>query len=389
LDRPESAGPGTSIRVEVPPASLDLKDSNAYRDCQREKATAYCVRLIHNALSEMNSQVAKSVVAGLSAVIIHCTVVRGEEYEFQWVNGNSPALAPEGVVWLYHYGWGALQRFKLGNIHKGRARIELSAKFLEQNVRPAPNTKAYLVVLEFPAKRWYRSADIEPSNLLRDFLPALDSLGTLQKSNSKSVRKLVLPAPAKRRFRFLSSEGAPLVRKSIPVSIYVSDYNHNAVHEGLPLGTFTTDDKGWLDVPAPKLPLYVNLTYWVPDGRGFAGQMYALQDGMKMDPSAKVIRLRWSLPGETWELWLRTREGKPIPNASLVEWIRIMKSGANWGQLGVTDAKGLVRVVVEPQSIERMAFQIGTETRRDLSAEELGTLWRKKKLTITWEDERH
>ena len=333
----------------------------------------------------MHPKLVKSIAKGLFAMIILGSVAQGVEYEFELVSGDSLTLAPEGAVWLYHYNWGGLQRFKLGDIHKGKARIELSAKSLEEQVRPPSNTEAYLLVLEFPAKRWYRSANIAPTNLLRDFLPALDSLGTLQKSSGKSLRKLVLPAPAIRRFRFLSSEESPLVRKSIPVAIYVSDYNHCAVHEGLPLGTFTTDESGWLVVPAPEVPLYLDLIHWQPDGQGFAGQMYASSEGMKVEPHADVIRLRWLLPSATWELWLRTPEGNPIPKVNLVEWIRINGCVANWGPLGVTDSKGFVRFTLKPQSLARLAFQTSTENERVLSAEELGTLRREKKLTVTWQ----
>ena len=336
----------------------------------------------------MHPKFVKSIAKGLFAMMILGSVAQGAEYEFQWASGDSLTLAPEGAVWLYHYCWGGLQRFKLGDIHKGKARIELSAKSLEENVRPPSNTEAYVLVLEFPTNRWYRSANIAPTNLLRDLIPALDSLGTLHKSSSKSLRKLVLPAPATRRFRFLSSEGAPLVRQSIPVAIYVSTYNHCGVHEGLPLGTFTTDESGRLNVPAPVVPLYLDLRYWQPDGQGFAGPMYASKAGMKVDRSAEVIRLKWSLPSATWELWLRTPEGKPIPKVSLVEWIRITGCGANDGPLGVTDSKGFVRVTLEPQSVQRLAFQTSTKDERALSDEELATLWREKKLTVTWQGQR-
>jgi hypothetical protein len=68
-----------------------------------------------------------------------------------------------------------------------------------------------------------------------------------------------------------------------------------------------------------------------------------------------------------------------------VEWIRINECGANYGPLGVTDSKSFVRVTLQPQSLERMAFQTSTENERALSDEELGTLRREKKLTVTWQ----
>lgn len=70
------------------------------------------------------------------------SVARGAEYAFQWVSGDSLTLAPKGGVWLYHYSWGGLQRSKLGDIQKGKARIELNAKSLEENIKPPSNTEA-------------------------------------------------------------------------------------------------------------------------------------------------------------------------------------------------------------------------------------------------------
>jgi hypothetical protein len=292
------------------------------------------------------------------------------------------------VVWLYHYGWGSLQRHKLADIREGKARIELTARALEEEVQPASNTQAFVLVLEFPAKQWYRTADIGPTNFLRDCLPALDSIGTVNKTGGRTVTKLVLPKPVESRIRFLSPEGVPLARKEIPVSIYVSNRNHCAIHEGLPLGTFETDDEGWLVVRALPWPLYMGLSYWVPIGPGFADQMFASQHGMIVDPSAEEIRLHWSLPRKRWELHLRNQEGEPVAKASLIEWERITGCGANWGPLGITDEEGFVRVTLRPQTVERLAFENSTRAQRDLSAEELALLWREKKLTVIWPGER-
>ena len=102
-----------------------------------------------------------------------------------------------------------------------------NAQKLMLEVKPPSNTTAYVMVLEFPGMRWYRSADLEPRRVLRDWRPALDTLGTIQESSHKSVRTVMLPVLPVRRFRLVSPEGEPLVHQPIPVSIYVFTENLN------------------------------------------------------------------------------------------------------------------------------------------------------------------
>lgn len=57
--------------------------------------------------------------------------------------------------------------------------VELSARRLAEEIKPASNTRQFWVVLELPELRWYRSAGIEPSDLLSGWIPALEALGTV------------------------------------------------------------------------------------------------------------------------------------------------------------------------------------------------------------------
>jgi hypothetical protein len=127
------------------------------------------------------------MLSSLVVLATLCCAVPGAEYEFQWVDADSVVQVPDGVVWVYHYAWGDFQRHKLADIREGRARIEVTARTLAEEVQPASNTRAFLLVLEFPTNRWYRTVDLDPKNFLRDYLSALDALGTLWREKELTV----------------------------------------------------------------------------------------------------------------------------------------------------------------------------------------------------------
>ncbi|MCL4177265.1 MAG: hypothetical protein KJ072_05920 [Verrucomicrobia bacterium] len=308
----------------------------------------------------------------------------GADYEVRVAGEGASAVVTSGTVWLYQDVYGGVQRFKLGEIREGRVWVELSARRLAEEIKPASNTRQFWVVLELPELRWYRSAGIEPSDPLRGWLPALEALGTVERVDSGKLRKLELPALTVRRLRFLSADGVALKGESIPLSVYVTQYNHCAVHEGLPLGVFETDEEGWLEVVAPAMPLYAELRHLVQDGTGFAGEMYACEGGMRIELDAEAIIVRTRLPAERWELRLRDRRGNPVPHVTLVEWIRITGCGANDGPLGKSDAAGRLQVILRPQEIERLALEAESGARRFLTEAELATLMREKSIALEW-----
>ena len=321
-------------------------------------------------------------VAMLVGGRMHGAETEGANYEVRVAGEGASAAVTSGTVWLYQDVYGGLQRFKLGEIRDGRVRVELSARRLAEEMKPASNTRQFWVVLELPELRWYRSTGIEPSDLLKGWLPALEALGKVERVDSGKLRKVELPALTVRRLRFLTADGAPLKGEAIPLSVYVTQYNHCAVHEGLPLGVFETDEEGWLEMVAPALPLYAELRHLVQDGTGFAGQMYAWEGGMRIELDAEAIIVRTRLPAERWELRLRDRRGNPVPHITLVEWIRITGCGATDGPLGKSDAAGRLRVILRPQEIDRLALEAESGARRFLTEAELATLMREKSIAL-------
>jgi len=328
--------------------------------------------------------VLRTVILRVATLALLSQVVQAADYRFYRSEGKGTVPVPEGTVWLYHYNWGGFQRFKLSDIRQGQAKLELDARKLREEVKPARNTDAFLIVLEFPQMSWYRTKDLKPKTLLQQWRPALETLGKVRPPEDEPVRTIVLPALEGTKFRLVSPEGKPLARRSIPVSIFVTSQNHCGVHQGLPLGMFATDDDGWLEVRAPDASLYLDLRHWTLAGEGFAGQMYAGDEGLRVEPGTKQIQLKTSLPGEQWELRLCDRMGDPVPNILFLEWMKISRCGASSGALGRTDAEGAVRVWVEPSAVAHLAFKDAHGEQRRLSEDELTTLFREKALTVEW-----
>lgn len=97
-------------------------------------------------------------------------------YRFSVESADRPI--PFGTVWLYHYSWYGLGKFELARIVQGQARIQLSEARLRAEVRPHPNTDAFVVVLELPGPRWHRSPGLAPASLLSQLPASLNALGT-------------------------------------------------------------------------------------------------------------------------------------------------------------------------------------------------------------------
>jgi hypothetical protein len=130
----------------------------------------------------------------------------------------------------------------------------------------------------------------------------------------------------------------------LTVSEFLWNYNHCAGHEGLPLGSFRTDEKGTIEVLAPLVPLYLDVEYFHNVGTGPAGVAYSANSGMKIGPEETVVaKEEWELPGITVELRVLTASGQPRPDVDV---------GGNWStntcgggdRIARTDARGIVRL---------------------------------------------
>ena len=290
---------------------------------------------------------------------------------------------PSGALWLYHYSWYGLAKFKLATIERGRARLRLSEARLWSEIQPHPNTEAYVLVLECPGRRWYRTPDLDPATLLRDLPTRLNALGAARPS-PRGETALVLPASARRRITLEHEDGRPAVDLDVPVSIYLYDRNHCGRHTGLDLGTVRTDAAGTVEIAAPPVPLYLNVRFYERRGEGPAGAAYWAKTGLKTGAERDVVlRRAWDLPEEHLELHAHGPDGSPLAGATVVQAIRTTECGAWSGPVGVTDATGVARVQIAPATTERLWLEKDGRT-RPLSIEELRVLFSQRRITLRW-----
>ncbi len=327
---------------------------------------------------------AKSVLVGLMLVGVGPFLAQeGVDLRYLFALRGERGSGPSGTVWLYHSSWYGLHRFRLATIERGRARIRLSEARMRSEVQPHPNTEAYVIVLEFPGKRWYRTPDLEPATLLSNLPTHLNALGTARPGpRGKTV--LALPAPAKRRLTLQHEDGQPAANLDVPISIYLYDRNHCGYHAGLDLGTFRTDLAGVIEVSAPLVPLYVKLPFYERRGDGPAGPAYWARIGLKTGAEPNLtLRQAWDLPEEQLELQIRGRDGTPVVGATLNQLIRTTECGAWSGPAGVTDGMGVARVRIAPAATERLWVEKDGR-QRDLTPEELRALFAQRRLTLVW-----
>ena len=81
-----------------------------------------------------------------------------------------------GTLWLYYYGWGFLERERLGVVQNGNVHVLLSWQKATEIRSVAGAPTAYLVALNVPRVGWYRSSDF--GDLHAGIAPAIASLGT-------------------------------------------------------------------------------------------------------------------------------------------------------------------------------------------------------------------
>jgi hypothetical protein len=308
--------------------------------------------------------------------------------------GTPSETLASGTLWLYSYSWYGLQRYKLAAIHDGAATLPLDTDRLMREADPHPNTDAYVVVIEASEHLWFRTPDISPDSFWTDLPRSVRLLGAATELPTGEIR-LVLPATTKRRITFLYPDGRPRANLDIELSVYMSDQNHCGFHEGLPLGSFRTDATGTIEVSAPHVPLYLDgLQYYASAGTGPDGRpAYSSNTGMKISADETVVvKVAWDVPEFTAQLQLLSAAGRPRPNVDVyANWNTNACGGAD--RIARTDARGIVRIDLDATTTGLTLINggpysagdaEGERNTRELSSDELLSLFSRRKLTIHW-----
>jgi hypothetical protein len=302
--------------------------------------------------------------------------------------GTESEKVSSGTIWLYSYSWYGLQKFQLATIENGLAVVLLDTEKLKREVDPHPNTDAYVLVVQIGEHLWYRTPDISPESFWTDMPGAISSLGQATAVSAAETR-LILPSPVKRHITLLYPNGRPAANAGLTVSVYLWDQNHCAVHMGLPLGTFRTDEKGTIEVLAPLVRLYLEGIYYYENaGTGPAGVAYSHNVGMKLGPEETlVLKEQWELTKNDYlsdEVQLRvlTATGRPRSSVDIyVSWRTNTCGGGD--RIGQTDSKGIAQIDLDP-SFTGLELRKPNDESRDLTDDELRELFSKHKLTIRW-----
>lgn len=335
----------------------------------------------------MQSLTKATVIASLIVSLVAAGVGQARPWQetdlrYRFAIRDEKTPIPSGTVWLYSLAWGDLEKFRLGTIKNGEARIRLSKKMLRPK-QPLPAPEAYVIVIELPQNQWYRTADIEPRTFLRNFSKSLNALGRTKVYSGETL--LVLPTLTKRRITFQSENGKPVAGMEVHVSIYLYDRNHCGRHTGPPLGKFRTNAKGEIEVIAPLVPLYLDeLEYYQRINESELGPEYEARVGLKTGSKPReLVRKVWNLPEKRFEIHVQKAYGMPVVGALVSQKLRSYECGAWSGTIGKTDTKGVARVQFAPQETELLTL-VKSRQKRELSDEELKELFSRGRITLTW-----
>jgi hypothetical protein len=284
-----------------------------------------------------------------------------------------------------------LQKLKLATIENSVAEVPLDAEKVRRELDPHPNTDAYVVVLQLPENLWYRTPDLPPDSFWTNFAQVVDELGQ-SVALAAGETLLVLPTPTRRRITLLHEDGRPVANASVPLSIYLYDTNHCGFHMGLPLGMFTTNASGSIQVLTPSVPLYLDsMIYYQKVGTGPVGAAYEESIGLKTGAEDNlVIQKAWVLDGQSdlpeqdLQIQILTPEGAPRPNIEIDETIQANTCGELSENVGQTNATGTAHIKVSPPAIAKLELIRPDGKPRQLSGDELRELFSQKKLTVKW-----
>jgi hypothetical protein len=292
----------------------------------------------------------------------------------------------QGTLWLYHYSWYGLEKYKLDDLQDGIAKVLLTRQILVEQVKPHPNVEAFIVALDVPGVGWHRSADIETARLFTDLMPAIDSLGVAE---DRDGRRVVALAPAVRQtVELLSPTGTPQKGVEFTVESFVYNRNHCAAHFGFgDERTLRTDGGGRASFTAPLNPLYLPLGYYTTSN-GPLGPESTAKVGLELPAGVDhVVRMELQPPpDERYVIHVRGSDGKAASGLEFVMRVRIDACGNHDRPLGRTDARGDIHVSFAPAEAEELWLQREGQSdvaaNKVLSAADVRTLFATHQLTI-------
>lgn len=303
--------------------------------------------------------------------------------------GADSSAVPSGTIWLYSLSEYGVHSVKLAQIENGRALMPSDFEEMKRELNPNETAEVYVLAIQVGEHLWYRTPNISREVIWTELAGLLNSLGQSTALQTGETR-VILPSPTKRQITMLYPDGRPAANADVQVSVYFFDMGHCGGHEGLPLGTFRTDQKGTFTVLAPLVSLFFdNITYFEDEGAGPAGAALSYITGLKVGPEEMIVlKQRWELTPDDYllddfELRVLTAKGAPLRGVDIswVERRNLCGGGQHWGE---TDAHGMARMELIPKIIESLTLSQPDGATRDLTESELRTLFSHHKLTIRW-----
>lgn len=303
------------------------------------------------------------------------------------VSVETPAnTMASGTLWLYHFSWYGLERYKLSDIRAGVATVPLDVERLKREVNPHPNVDAFVVVVQAGEHLWFRTPNIEPDAFWADISGAVSLLGkTTQLPIGQTL--VVLDPPVKRRIAIRYSDGWPKADLALSVSVYLWDRNHCAHHDGLPLGDFRTNVFGEIEVVSPLVPLYLDdFEYFTVEDPKNPKELTD-NIGRKL-PADQNIEIKTELELRRFPVELRvlTPDGRPRPNVGIdILWSTNRCGGLD--NVNATDEDGYFR-----SNFDATIFGVTLDVPgpgdervlRELTSAEFDELVTKGRLTVRW-----
>jgi hypothetical protein len=304
--------------------------------------------------------------------------------------GAESSTVPSGTIWLYSLSGYGVHSVKLSRIENGRALMPADFEEAKRELNPNQTANLYVLAIQVGEHLWYRTPNISPEVIWTDLAGRVNSLGQSTVLPSGETR-LILPLPSNRRITMLYPDGRPAASADVQVSVYFYDMGHCGGHQGLPLGTFRTDQKGTFTVTAPLVSLYLdNITYFEDEGSGPAGKAYSYNTGMKL-PSDERLTLKeaWELTGDDYltdefELHVLTTTGKPTPGVEIYEDHRTNQICGGHDHPGTTDSHGTAKIALIAGTISALTLVRPDGQERALTTPELHSLFTHHKLTLRW-----
>jgi len=282
-----------------------------------------------------------------------------------------------GDIWLQSYSWNGGERFRVGSIVDGRAKISLNDSLSSALVHPSdPNHDNWVIIFYVgPESLSYTTKTLNHQTLFSDFTAALESVGKLLTSSGGRADVLVLPAPEKRTITFINLNGAPVIRERVDLFLHVSNGDHCGVEQGPLIGEYTTDSRGKLAQRLPPESLTLEIGHFEPDRPRW------WQFWIVVGPQ-KTITLRRNFrypPERNWNVIVKLRDGSPVTDALVSSYYDAGCGGP--GPSASTNARGEAVLRLAPRITGWVAVSIGHKTQQ-LTIAQRATLEKTGKVTL-------